>query len=203
MKLFSAKNSGKSGHDPEPIRLTAGRLYDLHAPWLLAVCIRYCGNREDAEDVLHDGFIKIFRHLDRFNSKHPGAMEAWMKRIVVNTALNFLRDHSKFQRLISQESAAITNNAEDEFQNSGETFEDAGLSAEQLLEMVCELPPGYRTVFNLYVLESWTHKEIAEKLQCSEGTSKSQLSKARAMLRVRINEYQKKNEYENTAASHR
>lgn len=164
-----------------------GVLYDQHAPRLLSICMRYTGNREDAEDILHDGFIKIIRNIGTFNNRHERSLEAWMKRIIVNTALNFLRDHKKEQFMLSLESS---NNGLQVAEETGEeSFSGLNLSKNELMDMICELPSGYRTVFNLYVMEEYSHREIAKLLSCSENTSKSQLSKARAFLRKRLEQY--------------
>ena len=161
------------------------QLYEHHSPFLLSLCLRYCGNLEDAEDVLHDGFIKIIRNIHTFKPRENGSFRAWMKRIMVNTSLNFLRDRSREKKFLDIEPLA-------EKISSGETeepdaFIDPGkFSQEVVMSMICELPAGYRAVFNMYVFEDFTHKEIAEALQCSENTSKSQLFKARAMLRRKL-----------------
>jgi RNA polymerase sigma-70 factor (ECF subfamily) len=162
-------------------------LYDTYAPKLLAVCFRYCGNREDAEDVLHDGFIKIIQHIHSFRIKETGTIEAWMKRIVINTALNFIRNRSKEQKNIGLdpiiEQLNVTGDDNEDFL---EPF--LQLEKQAILNLICDLPPGYRTVFNLYVFEDYGHKEIAEMLGISENTSKSQLSKARALIRKKMAE---------------
>jgi RNA polymerase sigma-70 factor, ECF subfamily len=165
----------------------AESLYVKHAPALLSICLRYCGNRADAEDVLHEGFIKILKNLSGFKAKNNGTLEAWMKRIMVNTSLNYLRDHARERRFLDIDSYSerIPGDKEDD-----SWFEELSgrIDPEEVMEMICELPSGYRTVFNMYVLESYTHKEIAEFLGCTENTSKSQLSKARALLRRRLDE---------------
>ena len=161
----------------------AGRLYDQYAPLLLGLCLRYCGRKEDAEDVLHEGFIKILKSIEGFRKRENGSFEGWMKRIMVNTALNFLRSRSREKMLILADTQVFPDpGPESEAECS--TLPD--LSREQIMELVCSLPTGYRTVFNLYVFEDYSHKEIADALGCSESTSKSQLSKARAMLRTKI-----------------
>ncbi|MCX6244566.1 MAG: RNA polymerase sigma factor [Bacteroidetes bacterium] len=172
-------------------------LYDQHAPWLLAVCLRYTGNREDAEDVLHDGFMKIIRSIKDF--KQTGSREAWMKKIMVNTALNFIRDRKREKIFTNEDPDPETIREDDET----EEICGSNLSKEQLMELVLSLPDGYRMVFNLYVMEDYTHKEIGEMLGISENTSKSQLSKARRFLRKRLFEYQNKTYYVKTATSGR
>lgn len=160
-------------------------LYDQFAPKFLAVCMRYCGNQEDAEDVLHDGFIKIIQNIHKFRIQETGSLEAWMKRIVVNTALNFLRDRLKENRNVSLDPQIERFNIEErDEQDFPEPF--LHLDKDQILKMICDLPLGYRTVFNMYVFENYGHKEIALQLGFTENTSKSQLSKARALLRKKI-----------------
>jgi RNA polymerase sigma-70 factor (ECF subfamily) len=166
-------------------------LYVKYSPALLSVCLRYCGNRVDAEDVLHDGFIKIIRSLPAFRHRTNGSLESWMKRIIVNTALNYLRDHSKEKRFLDIDFLG----EQISFAEPEDTWFDelvVKINPDKVMEMICELPPGYRTVFNMYVFELYSHREIAEFLNCSENTSKSQLSKARGMLRKRLDLYYKK-----------
>lgn len=166
-------------------------LYDNHAPWLLGVCLHYTGKPEDAEDVLHDGFIKIIRNIKKFKERQPGSLEAWMRKIMVNTALKYIRDHKK-ERMTSELYPGIEIPEE-----SGDQYDldEYDFSADELMELILRLPTGYRTVFNLYVMEHYSHKEIGKELGISENTSKSQLSKARHFLRERINEYQKEMNY--------
>jgi RNA polymerase sigma-70 factor (ECF subfamily) len=196
--IFSRKKTEAKSIDQAEI----GVLYDRHAPWLLAVCLRYTGNRQDAEDVLHDGFMKILRSIDSFEEKNTGSLEAWMRRIMVNTALNHIRDHGKEKMFVDLEPVLKPEQLPDEVQEDN-NFGGLDLTRDQLMEMICELPDGYRTVFNLYVMEDYSHKEIAEFLQCSENTSKSQLFKARNLLRKRLLEYQKQIKYEQKATSNR
>jgi len=162
-------------------------LYDRFAPALLSLCFRYAGNMQDAEDILHDGFIKIIKNLSDFQPRPGGSLEAWMKRIMTNTALNFLRDHSKERKQLDLDKIQDKINLAE---HEPVDFDLAHLpvNQDQILQMIAELPAGYRTVFNLYVFEEYSHKEICEHLNCSESTSKSQLSKARAVLRARIHE---------------
>ncbi len=162
-------------------------LYEKHAPALLSLCLRYCGNIQDAEDVLHEGFIKIIRNLQNFKDKGKGSFEGWMRRIMVNTALNYIRDHAKERKFLDIDpiSDKFDFGNEDEDNHFVELAEK--IDPKVVMEMICELPPGYRAVFNMYVFESFSHKEIAQTLNCSENTSKSQLSKARALLRKRLN----------------
>jgi RNA polymerase sigma-70 factor (ECF subfamily) len=160
-------------------------LYDSHAPALLSVCFRYCGNHDDAEDILHDGFIKIIQKIHTFRIRSEGSFEAWMRRIMVNTALNFLRSKQKEGNAVYLDH--IQDNIdfhEDDEDSVMETY--PAISREKIMQLICDLPVGYRTVFNLYVFEQYAHREIAEFLGCTENTSRSQLSKARALLRKNI-----------------
>jgi RNA polymerase sigma-70 factor (ECF subfamily) len=168
---------------------SAREIYERYAPGFLGICLRYCANVKDAEDVLHDGFIKIMKNLDTFKPRTSGSFEGWMKRIIVNTALNFIRDHRMEKKFLDVNTNNHGVNILEEEQEY-DWFEDlAGkITQEKVMDMIRDLPVGYRTVFNMYVFESFTHKEIAKTLHCSENTSKSQLSKARAMLRKMINE---------------
>jgi len=160
-------------------------LYDRHAPFLLGICLRYCGNRPDAEDVLHDSFIKIMKKLHTFKPRNNGSFTGWMRTIVVNTALNYIRERTKWKKYpLINDQAVIEDVQEDEEGSLEQFFPD--ITREQVMEMICRLPLGYRTVFNLYVFEEFRHKEIAKMLSISENTSKSQLSKARTMLKKQI-----------------
>jgi len=162
-------------------------LYDRYAPALLSLCFRYAGNMQDAEDILHDGFIKIIKSLADFKPRPDSSLQAWMKRIMINTALNFIRDHTRERNQVDIDRVQYRKDLSTEDQGD---FDLAHLpvTQDQVLQMIAELPEGYRTVFNLYVFEEYSHKEICAKLNCTESTSKSQLSKARAVLRARISE---------------
>jgi RNA polymerase sigma-70 factor, ECF subfamily len=162
-------------------------LYDRYAPTLLGVCFRYCGNRSDAEDILHDGFIKIIGSIRKFRLRSDGSPEAWMRRIMVNTALNFLRSRLKEKNFVDIDPIIERIDMHDEEEAEPEAVY-MQLDRGQVMGMICELPAGYRTVFNLFVFEQYGHREIADMLGCSENTSKSQLSKARALLRKKMNE---------------
>ncbi len=164
-----------------------GTLYDIYAPSLLSVCFRYSGNRDDAEDILHDGFLKIIRKIHTFKMRADGSLEAWMKRIMVNTALNFLRDRSKEKNFLDFDLVQDKIDFHDEVIADPEEIY-LKIDREQILAMICQLPAGYRTVFNLFVFEQYGHKEIADLLGCSENTSKSQLSKARGLLRKKMDQ---------------
>ena len=166
-------------------------MYDRYAPRFLGLCYRYCGSREDAEDIMHDGFLNIIRSIHSFRSRGEGSLEAWMKRIMVTTSLKYLRDNAKYRNsLVFDAIDGQVNISEDP-----DDYPYPELSQEQLLQLITELPLGYRTVFNFYVMDDCSHKEIAEMLHCSESTSKTQLLKARIWLQRRIKEYLKHEEY--------
>jgi RNA polymerase sigma-70 factor (ECF subfamily) len=160
-------------------------LHNRYAPVLMGLSLRYCGNRTDAEDVLHDAFIKILSGINSFDERPNSSFEGWLKRITVNTALNFIRSKTKTNLLVSVnpmvEDLQEEQTAEDSFLKMGEF-----LTKDIILQMICELPDGYRTVFNMYVFEEFSHKEIASELNCTENTSKSQLFKARSILKRKI-----------------
>ena len=153
------------------------QLYDQFAGLMLTVCRRYLKRREDAEEALLLGFAKMFRALPAY--RFEGSFEGWVRRIMVNEALMQLRQREavtlSFEEFAQPENLATT-----------PATADTQLQADDLLRLLGTLPAGYRTVFNLYALEGYGHQEIAELLGISEGTSKSQLSKARAMLQRRI-----------------
>lgn len=153
--------------------------YDQSAPALLGVCMRYCQSMQDAEDLLHNGLLKVLGVISSFKYQGPGGFEAWVKRILINTALNQIRAEAK-NRNVRFNEAEVVDYIADEDENSFPALEP-----EELISWIRELPLGYRTVLNLYVFEGFTHKEIAKELNVAENTSKSQLSKARNMLRKR------------------
>ncbi|MCF8229051.1 MAG: RNA polymerase sigma factor [Bacteroidales bacterium] len=152
------------------------KLYKLYAPKMFGVCLRYAKNHMEAEDVLQEGFIKVFVHLKDY--RNEGSLEGWIRRTIVNTAINFYRKSIKSSKDIDIDDVEISN-ADDE------TVLDQ-LSTRELLDAIRELPDGYRIVFNLNVLEGYTHKEIGQMLNLSENTSKSQLSRARQVLQKRL-----------------
>ncbi len=151
-------------------------LYEKFAPQMLSVCRRYVRSLEDAEEVLSNAFIKIFQKIDQYSGQ--GSLGGWIRRIMVNEALNYIR---------YQKNLFVEIETENHSELSHSTFADQ-LDADHLLAMIAELPLGYRTVFNLYAIEGYAHKEIGEMLGISENTSKSQLSKARKHLQERLGE---------------
>ena len=148
------------------------KLFYALADRMLVVCLRYVKTREDAEEILLDGFFKFFKHLPSFDYVNEAALHGWLKKILVNECLMFLRKKNVFT--MTTESAAEEIALEEDGLNN--------LSAEEIFKLIVQLPVGYRTVFNLHIIEGMVHKEIAETLGISEGTSKSQLSKAKSAL---------------------
>lgn len=151
-------------------------LFDKFAQKMLGVCMRYAKSTEQAEDVLQDGFVKVYTKLKDF--KHDGSLEGWIRRIMVNTSLDQIRKNGKIlgDTNIDDVGYKIENNA----------FVFEGLMAEDLMKMVQAMPDGYKVVFNMFAIEGYSHGEIAETLGISENTSKSQYSRARAYLRERL-----------------
>ena len=140
--------------------------------------MRYAENREEAEDILHDGFIIVFAKLQQF--KMEGSFEGWIRRIMVNKCIEAYRKKSKIFRVID------VDDVEDNFVNQEEIL--SNIATDDLIRLIQELPPMYRQVFNLYVFEGLQHKEIAKTLNIAEGTSKSNLWDARTLLKKRINQ---------------
>jgi RNA polymerase sigma factor (sigma-70 family) len=160
-------------------RRAQSQLYRAYAPGMLGVCMRYASGLSEAEDILQEGFVKIFSNIGSF--KGNGSLEGWMRKIVINTALNHIRRNAKFRTI---ELTADLPECLDDDENEDERLPN--VSADTLLQIIQKLPEGYRLVFNLYAIEHNTHREIANLLGISEGTSKSQLSKARRMLRMKL-----------------
>ncbi len=163
-------------------RTSQKELYDLFYGKMLGVCLRYSTGGDEAKDILHEGFIKVFNSLKNF--KGNGSFEGWVRRIMVNTAIDHLRKNRQNYLIVStvyaNEKAAVIM---DEVNDDELVLH---IDKEEILKAVQELTPAYRTVFNLYVIEEYTHKEIAELLDISEGTSKSNLSKAKFNLRKNL-----------------
>ena len=155
-------------------------LYRRYAAKLYAVCLQYSGNDEEARDILQEGFIKIFENLGSY--KHEGSFEGWMRRITVNTALEKFRSRHNLYRVDD-----IDQINEPDAEPDNQDY--AGLEANDLIEIIRELPPKYRMVFNLFAIEGYSHKEISRMVNISEGTSKSNLSRARVILQRRVSSY--------------
>jgi len=155
--------------------------YRRFAPKMYGVCLRFAKNQMEADDFLQEGFIKVFTNLKSF--RNEGSLEGWIRRTIVNTAINLIKKNSKYLNDTDVEKADLLPQDEAGALNH--------LCVEELLELIARLPVGYRMVFNLNVIEGYTHKEIGELLDISENTSKSQLSRARQTLQKKISELQK------------
>ncbi len=147
-------------------------LYEHFAPSMLGVCFRYTKSMDDAEDVLQDGFVKVFKHLKQY--KWEGELGAWIRRIMVNTALNYLKSNRRYQYDLSFEEMPLHLVSTD---NPG-----VNLEIKELTELIRQLPTGFQTIFNLHAVEGYKHVEIASMLGISDGTSRSQYARARALL---------------------
>ncbi|MBL7736071.1 MAG: sigma-70 family RNA polymerase sigma factor [Chitinophagaceae bacterium] len=154
-------------------------LYNRFAGKMYAVCLRYSNNSDDAQDLLQEGFIKVYRNLHRFRAE--GSFEGWIRRIFVNSSIEHFRKKSLLAVKVSEKE-------ENEIENDDISALDA-LAERDIIRLIQELSPGYRTIFNLYVVEGYSHKEIAEMLNISEGTSKSQLARARGILQKKITQF--------------
>lgn len=151
-------------------------LYKLFSSKLFSICLKYSRNYAEAEDNLQDAFVTIFNKISQYKSK--GSFEGWLKRITINTALQRYREKGVF---------GIIN--DDIIDNSVMEVDDENISLDYLLQIIQELPDRYRLVFNLYVLDDYSHKDIAEMLKISIGTSKSNLARAREGLKIKIENY--------------
>lgn len=153
-------------------------LYKRFSSKMYAVCLRYASNSDDAQDVLQDGFVKIFKNLEKFRGE--GSFEGWIRRIFVNTAIEHLRRKTQMISIGEKEERSIPLPEKNALDN---------LAEKDILALIQQLSPGYRTVFNMYVIEGYTHKDIGEILGISEGTSKSQLARARVILQNMVKEH--------------
>lgn len=163
--------------------------YGRYASKMLAVCRRYAKSQGEAEDILHEGFIKAFSKLNRF--KGNGSLEGWVRRIMVNTALESFRKNKNL---------SLVEEVEDNNELKMEAKALTNMSADEILMLIQRLPTGFKVVFNLYAIEGYTHKEIADELGITIGTSKSQLSRARAALQqmIKSNDAETYEEYTRT-----
>jgi len=162
--------------------LARKELYELYAGRLLVVCRRYVNDRETAKDLLHDGFIKVFNSFDKFTYRGEGSLRAWLEKIMVNTALEYLRKNNVLNQTLTLEEIP-----EDIDEPNKEEVEC--IPKEVLMRFISELPTGYRTVFNLYTFEEKPHKEIAHLLGINEKSSASQLFRAKSLLAKKVKEY--------------
>lgn len=151
-------------------------LYKYFAPRMYGICLRFAGNEMEADDILQEGFIKVLTKIKNF--RNEGSLEGWIRRTIINTAINYYRKNQRNSRFNDIEGMEIP---ESNVENIFDKF-----SKEELVHLIHELPNGYRTVFNLNVIEGYTHKEIGKMLDISDNTSKSQLTRAKNILQKRI-----------------
>jgi RNA polymerase sigma-70 factor (ECF subfamily) len=155
-------------------------LYDSYARQMMGLCYRYAGNRETAEDLLHDGFIRIYEAIGKFEYRGAGSLQAWMSRVFTNVSLEYLRRNQQWD-ILPIEEIQITEEPENE--------DYEVIPIETLLQFVAELPNGYRTVLNLFVFENKSHREIGELLNIGETTSRSQYLRAKNLLAKKVKKY--------------
>lgn len=166
-------------------RKAQAEVYQIYSGKLFALCLKYSRNREEAQDNLQDGFITIFDKVQSFN--HKGSFEGWMKRVVINTALAKYRQKSILSLVTEEIPEDVVVEVDEEV-----------VPMDYLLEIIQQLPDRYRLVFNLYILDGYSHKEIAEELNITDSTSKSNLCRARIILKEQIEEsFQKKTKRQN------
>ena len=151
------------------------QLYEKFYGYAIGLCLRYANSREEAQEILNDGFIKVFKHIN--SHKSEASFKAWMRRIMINAAIDHYRKYQAHYHSLEISYAAQLENRTAQLEALDQ------LSREEILRMVQQLPPSYRMVFNLYAIEGYSHNEIATKLDISTGTSKSNLAKARMKLR--------------------
>ena len=163
-------------------------LYNMFSAKMFSVCLRYANEYNSAQDLLQEGFVKVFKNIEKFRSE--GSFEGWVRRIFVNTAIEYYRKQVKLYALHDSEARGY------------EYYEETALETlkhQDIIKMIQKLSDGYRTVFNLYVIEGYSHKEIGDMLTISEGTSKSQLARARYLLQKMIMENTGENKSSSTA----
>jgi RNA polymerase sigma-70 factor (ECF subfamily) len=157
-------------------RTAQKKLYETYSGKMTAVCLRYCKDKETAKDLLHDGFLKVYTHLDSY--KGSGSFEGWIRRIMVNTALEFLRKQTdEGYHLDVEEAYTLTND---------EVGIVERMQTEELIRIIQQLPDTYRTTFNLFVVEGYSHREIAEAMNITESSSRVYLTRARQLLQEKL-----------------
>jgi RNA polymerase sigma-70 factor (ECF subfamily) len=158
-------------------------LYERYAEKMLTLCVRYTNDTDVAHDLLHDGFLKVYSSVSSFSYRGEGSLRAWLSKVFTNVSLEYLRKKDLLRALPLESIEEIAGEEET-------TYDE--VPTDILMRLALELPAGYRTVFNLYVFEEWSHKEIAAKLHINEKSSSSQLNRAKKLLIRKVNEYIKK-----------
>lgn len=186
LKISSVKDLPQTAEEKEALLIGAclreerwaqKQLYETYYGRLLAICLRYSNNSEDARDILNEGFVKVFRFLDRY--KIGTSLDGWMRRIMINASIDFYR---KEMRHRSDDIEAA------EYKIAEDTDIASNYAAQEILKAIQLLPPAYRAVFNLYAIEGYSHKEVADALGITESTSRSNLVKARVKLKEMLND---------------
>ena len=170
-------------------RASQKQLYQQHADVMLGVCYRYTKSLADAEDVLQEGFIRVFKNLQQY--RHQGELGAWIRRIMVTTALNFLKRNARYQNDLSFDKIEMHPVAVEN--------PEVLLDTKELASLIQQLPTGYQTIFNLHAVEGYTHVEIGELLGITDGTSRSQYARARALMIVWVKKYYSDNKLQSYA----
>lgn len=158
-------------------------LYRLFAPTMMSLCLRYLGNRQDAEDALQDGFMQVFSSIDKFDWRGVGSLSAWLRRVFTNFVISRLRE---LKTLPADDVDQLPDAPDDD-------PPPEGISTDTIMQLIAELPTGYRTVINLFLIEGWSHAEIAARLHIGESTSASQYLRGKRMLQEKIKNYLKAN----------
>lgn len=156
--------------------------YTRYGPLIKGICFRYARDREQAEDMFHDTFIELFQKIKKYRT--IGSFDAWLKTVAVNCVVDHINKSKREQKNLEESAGIYYENMEGD--SVGFDFSKIALGAEELLEMVSQLPQGFRVVFNLYVIDGYAHKDIARMLKISESTSRSQLMRAKVLLRKEI-----------------
>ncbi|HEX3025118.1 MAG TPA: RNA polymerase sigma factor [Chitinophagaceae bacterium] len=164
-------------------------LYNIYAAAMLGLCYRYTKSYEDAEDILQDGFIRVFMNLHQF--KNDGELGAWIRRIMVNTAITYLNKHSRYRREMNLDDITLHPISDED--------PEVKLDGKQLIQLIRQLPSGYQTIFNLVAVEGYNHIEVAKLLEMNVNTVRSQYSRAKSMLLKMMKEYDYESEIENHA----
>ncbi len=159
-------------------RLAQKELYDTYSRKMMGVCLRYANERETARDLLQDGFVKVFTSIGSYSG--TGSFEGWMRKIFVNCALEYLRKTDVLREAVDLDNTTELSNPD--------SSAVSNMSAKELMQLVRELPAGFRTVFNLFAIEGFSHKEISELLNITESTSRSQFTRAKQLLQRKIND---------------
>ncbi len=167
-------------------RASQKKMYEYFYRGMMSVCMRYTNNEDEAKDVLQEGFLKIFAGV--LNYSHTGSFEGWVKRIMVNTSIDYYRKRQRSKIVNTENDFLFDLDEKAEFLNDNND-EDLLMDPKIVMKEVANLSPAYRTVFNMYVVEGYTHKEIASELGISDGTSKSNLAKAKMNLRKKLSKY--------------